>query len=50
MATSATLRNVTWMDGITFASQDARLATVSALLAAPRSCRAPPRWTRASTR
>lgn len=34
MATSATLRNPPWLDGITFASQDARLATVSALLAA----------------
>lgn len=34
MATSATLRNPPWMDGITFASQDARLATVSGLLAA----------------
>lgn len=34
MATSATLRNAVWMDGVTFASQDARLATVAALLAA----------------
>ncbi len=34
MATSATLRNPPWLDGITFASQDARLAIVSAFLAA----------------
>lgn len=34
MATSATLRNPPWMDGITFAGQDARLATVAAFLAA----------------
>jgi hypothetical protein len=34
MATSAPLRAVPWMDGVTFASQDARLATVAAFLSA----------------
>jgi len=34
MGTSATLRNPPWLDGITFTSQDARLAIVAALLAA----------------
>jgi hypothetical protein len=34
MATSAALRSAVWMDGVTFAAQDARLATVSALLIA----------------
>lgn len=34
MATSATLRQPPWLDGITFASQDARLATVAGLLIA----------------
>ncbi len=34
MATSATLRNPPWLDGITFASQDARLALAAAFLAA----------------
>lgn len=33
MGTSATLRNPPWLDGITFASQDARLTLVAALLA-----------------
>jgi len=33
MATSATLRQPPWLDGVTFASQDARLATVGGLLA-----------------
>lgn len=34
MATSATLRQPPWLDGVTFASQDARLATVAGLLIA----------------
>lgn len=33
MATSATLRAVPWMDGVTFAGQDARLAVVAGQLA-----------------